>query len=228
MGKKHLKRLNTPNTWNILRKEGSYVTRSYPGRNNKKLSVPLSVFFKDIVGLAHTTKEVRQLLHKEEVLVDGKRVEDVKNPVEFMDVVTLPSIKSSFRLTLDNHGRLTHVAVKDAEKGVKLSRIIGKTSIKGNKIQINLSDARNIIVDKNDYQVGDSLLIEVPTQKIQQHFKLEKGVPVILMGGKHAGQKGVVEEIDGNKIRYKGERKSSLTLKKYAFAVGKDKPAIEL
>ena len=181
-----------------------------------------------MVKLAHTTKEVKKMLHGEEVLVDGKRVRDVKNPVEFMDIITLPSTKAAYRICLDSHGRLVSKPVDEKEQNMKLCRIIGKTKIKGGKTQLNLNDARNILVDKEEYKVGDSLLIEVPSQKIQQHFALKVGAPVILIGGKHVGKIVMIESVEGDNVKYKGEKESSLTLKKYAFVVGKEKPAIAL
>ena len=228
MGKKHLKRLNAPKSWNILKKEGVFTTRSYPGRNQKKFAMPISLFFKNIVKLANTTKEVKKMLHREQILVDGKRVQDLKNPVEFMDLINIPTLKKTYRLTLDDHGKLVPMEVNEKEKNLKICKIIGKTKLKKGKTQLNLNDARNITIDKDEYKVGDSIVIEVPSHKIKGHFKLEQGATVILMGGKYIGHKGKIEAIEGDKVRYKSEKESSLTLKKYAFVVGKEKPAIEI
>lgn len=168
------------------------------------------------------------MLQTEEVLVDGKRVRDIKNPVEFMDLIHLPALKATYRISLDNHGRLIHIPVKDKERHVKICRIIGKTKVKGGKIQLNLNDARNVLVEKDAYKMGDSVLLEVPSQKILQHFKLEKGAAVLLVGGKHAGQTGTLDAIEGDKISYTRDGETALTLKKYVFIIGKEKPGIAL
>ena len=54
---------------------------------------------------------------------------------------------------------------------------------------------------------------------------------VYLVGGKHAGTLGIIENVSENKIAYKeqaGEGKKYETLKEYAFVIGKDKPIVSL
>ena len=96
------------------------------------------------------------------------------------------------------------------------------------KIQINLNDGRTILTEKKDFKVGDSVLIELPSQKIKQTIKLEKGSLVYLTGGKHIGEIGVIEEFKDNIIVYKRNNQKHETLKKYALVVGKNKPLISL
>ena len=52
---------------------------------------------------------------------------------------------------------------------------------------------------------------------------------IYLIGGKHIGDMGKVEDVHGDKIRYKS-RKGDVyeTLKEYAFVIGKEKPSIKL
>ena len=50
-----------------------------------------------------------------------------------------------------------------------------------------------------------------------------------MIGGKHIGQTGKVQDIIGNRILYKTEKGDVIeTLKEYAFPIGKDKPLIKL
>ena len=228
MSQKHLKRLNAPTSWPILRKAGTFITRNYPSRNQKKLALPISLFFKNILKIAQTTKEVKKILLTEGILIDGKNIQKIKNSVEFMDLVHIPAQKTTYRITLDDHGRLTAIKVQDKEQHLKICKIIGKQIVKGGKLQLNLNDARNVLVDKDDYTVGDSILLEVPAQKIQKSFKFEKGASIILIGGKHAGHKGQISTIEGEAVQYTHDGAAFLTLKKYVFVVGQEKPAITL
>ena len=102
-----------------------------------------------------------------------------------------------------------------------------KHTIKEGKTQLTLSDGRNILVD-NKYEVGDSILIELPKQTIKEHFKLEKGNTAILNGGRHTGTIAIVDEIQGNRIWLKEGEKRIETLVKFAYVIGKEKPALKL
>ena len=81
---------------------------------------------------------------------------------------------------------------------------------------------------KKDYKIGDSLIIKTPEQEIKEHLKLEPGVYIMITGGSSIGQSGTLTKIEGEKIKFKIDNKETETLKKYAFVLGKDKPAITI
>lgn len=229
MTKNHFKRIRAPRTWPIARKEDKFIVRPNPGAHNFELSLPINVVIKDLLNLAKTTKEVKIMLNKQEILVDGKKVKEHKLPVGFLDVISFPLTKKAYRITINNKGKLDIIELKDTESKLKACKIIGKTLLKKNKIQINLNDSKNIFVEKDNYKVGDTLIIEVPSQKIVDHIKFDKNASIILVGGKHIGKKGSIEEIKENKIIYKNnEGENRQTLKKYAFVIGKEKPSISI
>ena len=89
-------------------------------------------------------------------------------------------------------------------------------------------EEKNILVEKSDHKVGDTILIELPSQNIKSHVAFEKGCQIYLTGGKHPGEVGILEEISGNKIKYKQDKTVYETSKDYAFVIGKDKPIIML
>ncbi|MBW2986594.1 30S ribosomal protein S4e [Candidatus Woesearchaeota archaeon] len=225
--KSHLKRLVTPKSWTLLKKANTFVVRPRPGAHPVSLSMPISLLLKN-VGYATTTKETKQILNTREILVDGRRVKEHKFPVGFMDVITIKDTKDAFRIILDKKGKLKIIPADENEASLKLSRIKGKKILKKGKIQLNLFDNRNILVDKDTYKVGDSLLITIPFQEIKQHFKLEKGASIFLIGGKNKGHQGKVEEITDTKLIYTENKKKHESLKKYAFVIGQDKEAIKL
>ena len=229
MVKSHLKRFATPTTWKIKKKGITFIARPNPGAHPIGLSIPLSVLMKDILKCAQTTREVKKLLKFKEVLVDERRVQDHHFPVGLMDVVNLKPANEHYRVVFDEKGNLTAIKIDAKESKLKLSRVKKKTTIKGGKMQINLSDSRNIIVDKGDYKLGDSIVLELPSQKIVNHFKLEKGAAILLIAGKHIAETGVVEKTGGHVIIYKNEKgETKTTSRKYAFVIGKDKPAIKI
>ena len=78
----------------------------------------------------------------------------------------------------------------------------------------------NILAGNNDYKVGDTLIVSVPENSVRKHLKFEKKAKVFLIGGKHMGETGTVEDIKQNRIIYKNDREEGLeTLKKYAFVI---------
>lgn len=228
MGKQHITRLAVPKSWDVPTKTTRFTTRPLPGAHPIKMGVPLNIVIRDMLGLAKTAKEVKTLLHNKEILVDGKERREPKMIVGLMDVVSVPKTKSHYRLIVNNKGKIIAVEIKEDEAKFKLAKIIGKSKIRGGKMQINLSDGRNVIVDKDVYNTNSSIVINIPENKIKEEIKLEKGVIILLIGGKHMGEVGVIEELDENKVVYKEDNRSQLTLKKYAFVIGKDKSLITL
>jgi small subunit ribosomal protein S4e len=222
----HLKPYAAPKSWIFLRKAHTWITRPLPGANPIERSQPISLLLKQL-GCAKTKRDVQQIINDRLVTIDGKAIKDRHAPVGFMDSIKInPDI--TLRGTLDEKGRLKFIEVPEKELGKKLCKIIGKHSSKGGKIQFNLSDGRNILTEKNQYAIGDSLLIEVPKQKIVDRFPLEKGNTVFLLEGRHTGTIGTIQEIKGEKLWCTKDKERIETLKRVAFVIGKDKPAIKL
>jgi len=72
--------------------------------------------------------------------------------------------------------------------------------LKGKKTQINLSDGRNFISDVK-CKVNDSVLIDIKNKKLKKVLPLKENTKVIVFAGKHAGESGVIKEVDWeNKI----------------------------
>ncbi|MCK4520965.1 MAG: 30S ribosomal protein S4e [Nanoarchaeota archaeon] len=227
MAKKHLKRLDMPKTWQIKRKGIAYVARPKPGPHNFKLGLPLTVMLRDIMKIAKTKRDVKNILNNNEVLVDGVRRKDGNFIIGFMDSLAFPSLKEYYRVLLDKKGRISVLEIDGKDANLKICKITGKMmSRKG--LQLNFYDGKNILVEKDNYKVGDSVLLEVPGSKIKESIKLEGGSLIVLIGGKHSGKSASIESIEGNNIKCKSKEEIFYTLKKYAFVVGKEKPIIKV
>ncbi|MAE42848.1 30S ribosomal protein S4e [Candidatus Woesearchaeota archaeon] len=226
---RHLKRYFAPKTWKIMRKERTYVTKPSPGTHKIALSLPLNVILRDMLNYAATNREVKFIVSNKNITVDGIRKKDCKFPVGLFDVLSLNDTNEHFRVLLDKKGKLDLIKIKKEESAIKLCKITGKKSVKG-KLQLNLYDGKNILVEKKDFKVGDTILLVLGKKfEIKEHVKLDKNSLIYLTGGKHIGQIGKVQDIAGRKIIYKTEDDNVVeTLKKYAFPVGKDKPLITL
>jgi len=224
----YLKRLAMPKTWRIKRKGTVFITRPNPGPHSMGLSMPLNLIIRDILGYAENKREVRKVLMNNNVMVDGVRRKDHKLPVGLMDTIEIKETGNCYRVILSKKGNIELIAIDKKESNLKPCKITGKSKAKG-KTQLNLYDGRNILVEKDDYKVGDSLLIKVPEQNIEKHFKFANGALIYLTGGKHIGEFGTVAGIKGNDVSYKNKSGEVIeTLKKYAFVVGEGNTAVKL
>ena len=228
MGNGHLKRLAAPKTWNILRKNTTFITQASPGPHGLESGMPLSLLIKDVLNYASTTREVKKIINTNDIRVDGKIRKDFRFPVGIFDTIEFSNTKEHFRVILNKKGSLSLVKIGKEESGTKPCKITGKSAIKG-KTQLNFYDGKNILIGAGQYRVGDSILLSLPDQKIIKHLKFEKKSSIFLTGGKHRGEIGNVEDIVENKIIYKDQKGNLIeTSKKYAFVVGDSKPLITL
>ena len=230
MVKQHLKRLASPRTWPIPKKKLPFVKRPHPGPHKLFFQIPISVFLRDLVGAVKTVKEAKFIIHKNLCSIDGRFAKDDKQPIGLLDTVAVPSLNKFYRLLINKRNKLIAVEIPQKEATVKLSKLINKTSIKGGKTQLNTFDGRCFIVeDQSPYTVGDSLYIELPSQKILQVIKLEVGSTILLHSGRHVGKVGIVQAIHESDIVVKTDDTDAFqTKKEYAIVVGKQKPVITL
>lgn len=228
----HLKRISAPRDWAINRKERVFIARPMPGPHGLDSCITLIHLIKDLLSQARTKKEVKYILSNKKVLINKVPRNDHRFPVGIMDIVEVPELKEKYILLFDQNGRLALNPVADSS--TKLSKIIGKTVIKKGKIQINLDDGRNIILDKNNYSVGDTLVFDLENKKIKSHLKLDKDAIIYLVGGSYKGKTGTLQKIEekegseDSRIIFLMDKELHTTSKKYAFVVGKDKSLIEV
>jgi small subunit ribosomal protein S4e len=227
--KRHLKRIAAPKSWAIKRKKTKFLIRPNPSGHPMGLSIPLSIFLKDMTKYAKTTKDVKNILTNKEVFVDGKRRKDRKFSVGFMDVVKLPDAKENYRVLLNTRGKLFVQQIDDTEAQTKLCKIIGKTLLKKAKMQVNLNDGKNILIKEGNYKVGDSIVLNLKDYTVKEHFPIEKGVIAFLISGKNIGKTGHIEEVKEEGYMFKDQDNNQYpVMKSSVFVIGKDKAAIKL
>lgn len=223
---KHMKRLAAPRAWKIPRKTNVYTMRPRPGAHPIVRAVPLGIVLRDYLKLALTRREISRVVGDGEIRVDGRATKDPKHAVGFMDVVHVPRLKSAWRAVLDGHGRLDFVPVPEKDATWKLCRITDKTTVRGGLTQLNLHDGRNLLVKKDDYATGDTLRLEVPSQKVLGHFPLAEGAEVLVTGGQHVSEVAPILKIEPtrsskpNLVHLRHGELEFATIKPYAFPIG--------
>jgi len=224
----HLKRYTMPKSWPVAVKEEKFIIRPSPGPHPLKRCMPLRLVLRDVLGLAETASEARQILNAGNVMVDKKVRKGQKFPVGLMDMIEINGMAKHFVVNVNEKGIIIEQA-KAVDAGKKLCMITGKHTLKKGVQQLNLHDGRSILLgkEKNGYKVQDSVEISLPEQKIIKQFKFEKGSPAFIFSGKNMGAKGTIMKVVNRKsmtekstIIIKSGDKEIETLKDYVF-VGK-------
>lgn len=228
-----LKRLLAPTYWKVQKKKVKWVVSPTPGPHKKDECIPLQIIARDVLNLVETGKEAKTIINKGEILVDGKVRKNHAFPVGLMDVVSIPKIKKYYRVLLSGE-RLGLKEILEKEANQKICRIGNKSLVRKGKLQLNLHDGRNLLVEKDDYKTGDSVLIEVPSQKILDHIKLEKGNLALIIKGKNSGKIAIIKELiikksgEPNMAICKLENKDVEVRKDHVFVVGRETPIIKM
>jgi len=226
----HLKRLKAPRTWRIERKVAKWTVKPSPGPHPSNQSMPLLLVVRDLIKLADTGKEAKKIISSREIYVDGKARGDYKFPCGLMDVISIPKIGEFYRVLFDTRGILRVVKIDEERAKWKLCRIENKTMVKGGKLQLNLHDGKNMLVDENEYKTGDVLKISLPEQEILEVIPLASGNLAMITGGSHRGEIAEIEEVEITKSPMPNivKLKGFSTIKPYVFPVGKEKPLVQL
>lgn len=186
----HLKRSEMPKAWPIPRKGTTYIAGA---RHARTKSISLVFVIRDLLKLAKTRKEVKFMLLNGDVKVNNKVRKDEKFPIQAFDTVSLDKAKKVYRLLIvNNKFKLEEITTKDAE--TKVVKVVGKKIIQGKKIQMNLEDGRNFFYDKA-FALGDSVVVNTKTDKVEKILPLKKGASIEVVSGKHAGEKGKLEDV---------------------------------
>ncbi|MGC9780461.1 MAG: 30S ribosomal protein S4e [Candidatus Heimdallarchaeota archaeon] len=235
-GSKHQKRVASPRNWVLPRKKHKFAFRADPGPHSRERCIPLGILLRDVLHLAETARELRFILNKKLIKVDGRVVSNPKFPVGLMDVVEIEQLKKAYRILPHELHVLMPFEMKKTAQNSKACQIMNKTTIKNGITQLNLHDGRNILLPKEEgieqkYNSKDTIIIDLPSQKIANHFPFKEGMYAIIIAGRNVGKHGSIKEFQW---RF-GPRASTVTLKspegtevqttpEYIFIIGEKSP----
>lgn len=214
--KRHLKRLNMPRTWKLPRKENKYIIRPNPGKP-LDLSLPVLTLLRDILGVVSTAKEARLVINEGKIFINHKKVLMPEQTVGMFDILSFTD--KHYQLIINEKNQLSVKEINEADSKTITTKIIGKTTLKKNKLQLTLLNGYNILVDKDEYQVGDTVVVNIPKFSIKTVKELKKGSKVFVYQGNHPAKVGTVEDLKGNVITIKTDKEVLSTLKEYAIAI---------
>ncbi|MDG6933590.1 MAG: 30S ribosomal protein S4e [Nitrososphaerota archaeon] len=239
MGKKsapkNLKRQAAPAFYSVPRKRYPFITRPSPGPHPRSRSYDLVTLLRDVLRLASTAEEAELILNKGKVLLDRVPRRTPKLPVGLMDVIEFAGTGAAYRL-LPARGSVVHpFPVSEGERNLKLCQVTSKSTIRGGRIQVGTHDGRSFIVeDGSKYSVGDSLLVELPSQKILDVVPMQAGYLALVISGKRLGYYGEIQEVI--KGTFSTPRSVRLSLSEgevilpssLVMPVGKERPLVSL
>ena len=225
----HLKRLNAPDSWHIAKKTTTFITKTAPGPHNAN-AMPITVWLRDHMGLARNLKEVKQILHQNDVIINGKPCSDPKMGIGIFDIIALPKINKYYHILRDKNGRHISLPIDAEAAKSRLCKITNKTTVAGGKVQLNMRDGSNVLAD-NTYKPGDSIVLSLEPEtryKILDHFPFAAGNIAMIIGGKHSGKVARILDIIKvpgsvpNKIILKDEATGATfdTISPYVYMVG--------
>ncbi|MFM7862554.1 MAG: 30S ribosomal protein S4e, partial [Candidatus Nitrosotenuis sp.] len=201
--------------------------------HSKNFSIPSAVFLRDTLKLVTTAREAEYAIYNGKVSVDGVKRKSVHHGIGLMDVVELVGVQDIYRLVPKQGHILEPIKIKSSEKSVKLVKVTSKTTIRKGKTQLGFHDGRSLLSDTK-VNVGDSCLMQVPEQKINEVLPLEKGAKVLVTKGVNAGQLADVKEIkEGTFVLPKrallslGKREIEIP-SDLVMVVGKKEPVIQI
>lgn len=194
----HLKRNSIPKTWPLVKKGTTYVTIASDSLGK---TIPLIIVIRDILKIGRTRKEVKAILSQGSVKLNDKIIKEEKYPVRLFDTLVIG--EKSFKVSLKSKKFSFEQGKQD-----KISKIIGKSVFK-KKFQLNLDDGRNVLTTEKA-NVGDSVIIK---DKKPEILPLKEKSPVLFIKGKHLGEQGTIEKLEGKNaiIKLKDEKINSST-----------------
>ncbi len=193
----------------LARKGSKYVATAM---RFSKSTVPVVIAVRDMLNLASTMKEVKQMVHDKMLKINGKFVRDIHQPIPIFGVF---QADKSYKISIKPTGRFELEETSDATRIVK---VIGKTVVWNGDVQYNLHDGTNII-SKEKINVGDSLVVDFEN-KIKKHLTVEKGKKVFVISGSNIGESGAITSVDGNNVAIKlHEKKEAIVLDKAQIIV---------
>ncbi len=196
----HLKRPDTNKIWPIPRKGTKYLI--VPS-HFKDYGIPLLIILRDVLKIVKTRKELVKVLREGKVLVNDEKLRDESRTLVIFDVISIPVLNKYYKVNFSNNGKLSFDEISEKESHHKIIKLSNKKILKKGVIQLNFNDGRNIISKEKIY-VGDSALINFKDKKLAKVLHIAEKSKVIVISGKHRGEKGIIDSV-GEKIIVKSK-----------------------
>lgn len=228
---KHQKSISAPKTFIVKRKERSWSIKPSPGPHSTEDCIPLAIVVRNMLDYTENVGEVKKILNEEKCKVDGRVIKDYRFPLGIFDSLTLG--EEFYRLMPYKKG-FKLIEISEEEGAKKLCRVEDKKIVKGDEIQLNLNDGKNLLTKNEEIETGDSLLLSLPDLEVKEVVKGKEGCKAIVREGKNRGKTAEVgkrkttQGMKSNRIIVKREGEEIDLPEKLIFPVGEDEPLIKI
>ena len=201
----HLKRARAPRHLPIPRKGTKYVAKALSHSNK---GVPVVIAVRDMLHLAHTSKEVKKMVNRGLIKINGKQVRDIRESVRIFNLL---EVGKTYRLSVLPTGKLF---LEETKASDVLFKIINKKKLAGDITQLNLHDGTNIMAPKNkSAKIGDSVILDFD-KKIKDIIHFDKNKNVFILSGGSVGKHGTIKEVNNDKVLVKLDSDKEVQLEK--------------
>lgn len=194
--KRHLKRLFAPQDWMLSKLTGVFAPRPRAGPHKTRECMPLLVILRNRLKYALNGREASMILRQKLVKVDGRPRTDPKYPVGFQDVVEIPRTGERFRALYDVKGRFTLVKIGETESAVKLCKVTDVHTTTGRIPVVTTHDGRRLRYASPKILIGDTLVLQIDGQKVQEVMKMRVGKTAMVTGGANRGRIGSIVSLE--------------------------------
>ncbi|MFB6203220.1 MAG: KOW motif-containing protein [Candidatus Nanohaloarchaea archaeon] len=185
----HQKRLSAPKHYPLKGKKKAYVS-TIKGSRSREEAIPAVLFLREITEYADTEKEAKEIIRDGKLLRNGEPVRDIQDGIGVLDAVTLEDAEETYRVLIQEDS-LRFVST-DYER--KIAKIKDKED-RGDEYVYRLHNGENYRSEA-DHGTGNTLVFGDEVEELE----LEEGSQVLVIGGKHAGETGEVEEVTGRGV----------------------------
>jgi small subunit ribosomal protein S4e len=199
----HVTRQNINKSWPIARKGTKYIVVPSHSPND---GLPLLIIMRDILEIVKTRKELNRILYEKKVEVNDKPVRNDNYTLLLFDTLSLKGQNKFYKVNYTEGGKLGVEEIKEKDVGEKISKVISRKILKGNRMQLNFNDGRNIL-SKEKVKIGDSVIIKLKEGKIEKVLPIKEKAKVLIIKGKHRGHSGEITKVEDKKAEIKSEGK---------------------
>ena len=169
------------------------------GPHKSRECLPLCLILRNRLKYALNYKEVTTILQQRLVKVDGKIRMEKCYPCGIMDVVEIEKTDEHFRLMYDQKGRFVVHRITGIEAQYKLCKVIKKKLGDKGVPCVQLHDSRTIRYPDPMIKEGDSVMVDIASNKITDFVKFDAGALCMVTGGRNAGRVGIVNRREKHK-----------------------------
>lgn len=240
-----MKRLASPAFWPISKKAKRWAPKPSPGPHSSVKGLPLLIFVRDVMKFAQTRREAEIIISNGKIKVDGRIVKDKNYPIGLMDVIEILELNRAYRVVPSRHGYYSFEPINEDEKNFKICRIENKKILKGGRVQLQLHDGKNLVLNPigetesnvHQYKVLDTIKISLVNNEILEHYKFDQKMYAVIIAGKNIGAHGTIVDIEQSQNKPRKLRIVKLacsdsaeysTTPNHFFIIGRDKPDISL